>query len=82
MKRGKRYSADFKAKTVLELLSGDKPLNQLCSTYGLVPKTVLGWKETFLANASLAFNNQLPRRKQRGMYKISLSSAQVGSVGA
>lgn len=56
MSKGKRYSADFKTKIVLELLEGDKTLNQLCSEHGLVPKTVQNWKGTFLSNASLAFN--------------------------
>ncbi|MFB6224827.1 MAG: transposase, partial [Candidatus Paceibacteria bacterium] len=53
---GKRYSSDFKAKVVLELLEGEKPLNQLCSEYGLTPKSVQSWKDAFIKNASLAFN--------------------------
>ena len=56
IKKQRKYSSDFKTKVVLELLSGDETLGQLCSRYSLVSKTVLNWKKVFLSNASLAFN--------------------------
>ena len=55
-KRGKKYTADFKTKVVLELLEGEQTLNQICSKYEVTPKSLKDWKATFLANASLAFN--------------------------
>jgi len=55
-KKQKKYSADFKAKVVLELLSGDETVAQISSKYSIVSKSLLNWKKTFLANASLAFN--------------------------
>ena len=55
-KRGKKYTADFKTKVVLELLEGEQTLNQICSKYEVAPKSLKDWKATFLANASLAFN--------------------------
>ena len=48
-KKQKKYSADFKSKVVIELLNGDQTLNQVCSKYSLVPKSVQNWKKTFLA---------------------------------
>ncbi|QGP49986.1 putative transposase OrfB [Piscirickettsia salmonis] len=39
-----------------QVIEGDQTLNQICSKYELVPKTVQNWKKVFLANASLAFN--------------------------
>lgn len=56
IKKKRKYSADFKAKVVLELLGGDQTLAQICSKYSLVSKSVLNWKKTFLENASIAFN--------------------------
>jgi len=32
-KKRKTYSADFKAKIILELLEGDKTINELASSY-------------------------------------------------
>ncbi|WP_155403514.1 transposase, partial [Piscirickettsia salmonis] len=48
----KKPSAEFKTKVVLEVIEGDQTLNQICSKYELVPKTVQNWKKVFLANAS------------------------------
>ena len=55
-KKQKKYSAEFKAKVVLELLSGDQTVGQICSKYSLISKSLLNWKKTLLSNASLAFN--------------------------
>lgn len=53
----KTYSADFKAKVVLELLSGDSTLNQIASKYEITPQSLLSWKKQFLENASQAFES-------------------------
>ena len=50
------YSADFKAKVVLEVLEGNKTLNEIASKYNLLPKNLQNWKKQFLDNASLAFD--------------------------
>jgi len=53
----KTYSADFKAKVVLEILSGDSTLNQIASKYEITPQSLLSWKKQFLENASQAFES-------------------------
>jgi putative transposase len=55
-RKRKVYSADFKAKIVLELLEGDKTLNEIASKYEVLPKSLQDWKKQFLSNASLAFD--------------------------
>jgi putative transposase len=55
-KKRKTYSADFKAKLVLEVLDGTKTLNEIATQYELLPKNLLNWKKQFLDNASLAFD--------------------------
>lgn len=52
----KTYSAEFKAKVVLEVLEGDETLNQIASKYELLPANVKNWKKMFLENMSLAFD--------------------------
>jgi putative transposase len=52
----KTYTADFKAKLVLELLEGEQPLNEVASKYELLPANVKSWKKVFLENMSLAFD--------------------------
>ena len=55
-RKRKTYTADFKAKCVLELLEGEKTLNEIASKYDILPKSLQQWKKQFLENASLAFD--------------------------
>jgi len=52
----KTYSADFKAKLVLEVLEGEKTVNEIASAYGIIPLSLRNWKKQFLENMSLAFD--------------------------
>lgn len=57
MSRKKRsFSADFKTKVVLELLSGELTAAQIASKYEVTPNSLNQWKKKFLENASLAFD--------------------------
>lgn len=52
----KSYSADFKAKLVLEVLEGEKTVNEIASKYEVQPISLKNWKKQFLENISLAFD--------------------------
>lgn len=52
----KTYSADFKAKLVLEVLEGEKTINEIASKYEIIPNNLKNWKKQFLENMSLAFD--------------------------
>lgn len=52
----KSYSADFKAKLVLEVLEGEKTVNEIASKYEVLPVSLKSWKKQFLENMSLAFD--------------------------
>jgi len=58
-KSQKKYSADFKAKVVIEILSCDQTLSQICSKHGISTKSAASWKATFLSNANLAFDLEI-----------------------
>ena len=55
-KKRKSYSADFKAKLVLEVLEGEKTINEIASKYEVLPTSLKQWKKHFLDNMSLAFD--------------------------
>lgn len=55
-RKRKTYSAEFKAKLVLELLEGNKTLNEIATKYEVLPKSLIEWKKQFIANMSLAFD--------------------------
>ena len=52
----KTYSADFKAKVVLEILEAEQTINEIATKYELLPTNVKNWKKMFLENMSLAFD--------------------------
>ena len=52
----KVYSADFKAKLVLEVLEGEKTIIEIASKYEMIPNNLKNWKKQFLENMSLAFD--------------------------
>jgi len=52
----KTYSAEFKAKVVLEVLEAEQTINEIASKYELLPANVKNWKKIFLENMSLAFD--------------------------
>jgi len=52
----KIYTADFKAKLVLELLEGEQTMNEVASKYEVLPYNLKNWKKLFLENMSLAFD--------------------------
>ena len=52
----KVYTADFKSKLVLEVLEGEKTLNEISSKYEILPKNLKNWKKQFIENMGLAFD--------------------------
>ena len=56
MKR-RKFSAEFKAKIVLEVIRGEKELNEIASDYEIAPNQIRNWKNEFLKNAAAAFDD-------------------------
>ena len=53
----RNFSAEFKAKVVLEIISGNKSAAEVCREYNLKPDLVSHWKNEFLAKAAQVFEN-------------------------
>jgi transposase-like protein len=51
------FSAEFKAKVVLEVISGSKSAAEICREYNLKPDLVSHWKNEFLSRAAQVFEN-------------------------
>jgi len=51
----RKFTAENKAKYVLELISGKKGLAQASREYGIKEPLMSRWKQEFLANASQLF---------------------------
>ena len=55
MEKRNRYTAEFKAKVVLELLSEEATLNQVATKYQLNPQMLSQWKSDFVKKAHIVF---------------------------
>ena len=66
------YSAEFKSKLVLEVLEGERTLNEIASAYEIIPKNLINWKKQFLENMSLAFDKSTVVKE----YKVELEILQ------
>ncbi len=67
------YSAEYKAKIVLEVLQGEQELGEIAAANGLNPNMVRNWKKEFVANASRVFDEtrqgKEARRKEEDLNK-------------
>ncbi|MGA9190765.1 MAG: transposase [Anaerolineales bacterium] len=54
-RRRRTFSSEFKAKVVLEVLSGVKGGGEACREYGIRSQLLSKWKAEFLENAARAF---------------------------
>jgi transposase len=58
MARRRRFTPEFKARVVLELISGAKSLAEVCRHDQLNPQMVARWKGEFLEKAPLLFQTR------------------------
>jgi transposase-like protein len=56
--RKRTFSAEFKTNIVLELLKGEKQVNELAAEHSIAPNQIRNWKNEFLNNAPLAFDDK------------------------
>ncbi len=64
MARRRRFSADFKARVVLELITGAKSQSQVCREYELNPNMVSRWKAEFVDRSPELFRSNEGNDKQ------------------
>ncbi len=63
-KTKKNYSPEFKAKVVIELITGQKTLNELAGQYQIAPATLSNWHKQFHEHAADVFQRG-PSDKER-----------------
>lgn len=51
----RQYTAEFKAKVVLQVLSGEKTSSELCRAHKLNPNVLNRWRKEFLEQAASIF---------------------------
>jgi len=78
MSARRNFTAEFKAKVVLQLISGEKGLTQASREYGIKDTVLSRWKQEFLANASQLFEQ--PKEVQEKEVRIAELERMVGRL--
>ena len=58
MEKRNRYTAEFKAKVVLEVLREEQTVNEIAGKYELSPVMISRWKSEFLERATTVFEKK------------------------
>jgi transposase len=72
------FTAEFKAKVVLELISGQKSLTQASREYEIKDNVLSRWKQEFLAKAGQVFEQ--PKEVQEKEERIAELERMVGRL--
>lgn len=57
MSKRRKFSPQFKSQVVLQLLSGERSMAELCREHQLSSQMIGNWKQQFLAGATQAFES-------------------------
>jgi transposase-like protein len=65
MRNRRKFTAEFKSQVVLQLLSGEKSMAELCREHQLSAQIIGNWKQQFLGGAPQVFaKNETDSREQ------------------
>jgi transposase len=78
MAERRKFSAEFKAKVVLELISGEKGLMLASREYGIKDSVLSRWKQEFLERAPQVFAQ--PKAKDPQEERIAELERMVGRM--
>lgn len=59
------YTPEYKAKLVLEVIQGERELNEIAAENSINPNMLRNWKNEFIANASRAFDEARQTKEAR-----------------
>jgi transposase-like protein len=65
--RRRTFSAEFKAKIVLEVLKGEKEISVIASENEIAPNQLRNWKNEFITNAAYIFDNKKDEKLQESL---------------
>ena len=65
MAQRRKFTAEFKAHLVLELVSGAKSAAELCREHQLNPQLLTRWKSEFVERAPLLFQQEAMQNQEQ-----------------
>jgi len=79
-KTRRRFSADFKAKVVIEALKERSTMEELARKYELHPTQINTWKREAIANMAAVFNGDKSENYQDTEQQAEKLYAQIGQL--
>lgn len=78
----RKFSADFKAKVVIEAIKERETIESISRKYELHPNQVCAWKKEFLSNMTAAFVTQSEFTEDRKQQEAAIEKlyAQIGQL--
>jgi transposase-like protein len=80
MPKRKHYTAEFKTRVVLELLTAEKGLMQASREYGIKDTILSRWKQEFMERAPQVFNGGVSSEGQADEQRIAELERMVGKL--
>jgi transposase-like protein len=85
MRNRKEYTAEYKAKIVLEVLKEEKTLSEIAAREGVNPNQIGNWKREFLNNTSRVFSqNRIEKDTEKKLEELKQNEkayqAKVGQL--
>jgi len=74
----RKFTAEFKSEVVLQVLSGERTVAQVCREHELTAQMVNDWKAQFLAGAAQVFEQGKPASEERA--RIAELEQMVGKL--
>lgn len=65
MRKRRQFTPEFKARVVLDVLTGQASPAEACRTHGLSPNLLASWKAAFLERAATVFQGDERRADDR-----------------
>jgi len=65
MSKRRTFTAEFKAKVVLAILSGERTAAEICREHRLKETLVGRWKKQFLERAATVFGQNIEKRQDK-----------------
>jgi transposase len=65
MAKHRSFTSEFKAKVVLEVISGSQSAAEVCRRYSLKPQVFSRWKAEFLDNVARVFQSDEERSQEQ-----------------
>lgn len=78
MNKRRKFTPQFKSQVVLQLLSGERSMAELCREHQLTAQMIGSWKQQFLAGAIQAFENETTNNQEQA--RIAELERMVGKL--